>query len=79
MLEQIFSGSLLDFFVSIVEILFSIYGSLAKLLATVYKLVVTFISYIYYFNPVIAVCLIAAIAFGLVYGLLKFINQLPFI
>lgn len=79
MIEQIFDDSILGFFIDLVQTIFSLVGSLGKLLVTVFNLVITFVSYLFYLNPVITVCFFAAMAFGLVYGLLKFVNQIPFV
>jgi len=65
----------LDFIITIVNII----KSIINLISSFVKISWTLMEYVYDFNAVIGVLMVSAFAFGIIYGLLKAFNLIPFV
>lgn len=65
----------LDFIITIVNII----KSIINLISSFVKIAWTLMGYVYDFNAVIGVLMVSAFVFGIIYGLLKAFNLIPFV
>lgn len=65
----------LDFIITVVNII----KSIINLIESFVRIAWTLMEYVYNFNSVIGVLLVSAFVFGLIFGLLKAFNLIPFV